>query len=210
MTKRVAQTYRGITFVRPKDYQGEAWFQSSFNPTLQQIKNLIDMAYAIQNSPPPKFDMSDFGSVDQDTLDYFQAKNISIMGMGWSGSVTDPIALKNIKKTGHICGTSCCAIGTSAWWGIGRLTPDMTWGEYSQETFGLEQNSNLWEFLFAGGWLYCDNTPEGAVARILRLVIEGPEVVDKDRVTDTIRDYDIRDDYIKSYAKYLNIKVLSE
>lgn len=204
MTKRKPQTYRGITFTRPKpfeDYGGDI-----FAPTVKQIHNLIDMAYVLQNSPPPEFDMGDFGVVNTELFNLLPER---IRGdVGYPGAVLDPQDLRNIQRTGHVCGTSCCAIGTAAYHGVGK-TRGRDWATYSRETFGIH-NDNIWSYLFDGGWTEIENTPEAAVARILKLVIEGPEAVETawdEFYPKYGSDQREKAETRKTYEKYLGIKI---
>lgn len=175
MTKRKVHTYRGIPFTVPKD-SGE--YRYSYEPTLKQIRNLIDMAAVLRGSPPPKFDMGNFAFLDYEYGDSrYEALPKSIKdALSFAGNISSPVVVKRIKEK-NICGTSCCALGTAAYHGVGKITKDMNWNDYARAVFGLHNLHDLWHYLFSGGWNLIDNTPEGAAARILKLVTEGPEKI---------------------------------
>jgi hypothetical protein len=173
MTKKKVYTYRGVSFKVP-DAFGDPNTVEYYKPTLKQIKNLIDMAAVIQNSPPPAFDMSTYAVLDSLYENDARYPKIVLDNVDGCRNVSLPAAVKSLKEV-NVCGTSCCAIGTAAYHGVGKLTRHMDWETYSFETFGLTTFSNPWSFLFSMEWADVDNTPEGAVARILKLVIEGPE-----------------------------------
>jgi hypothetical protein len=167
MTKKKLHTYRGITFTVPSKYDG-------FSPSLKRIENLLDMVVALRNSPPPAFGMANYAIVPLENYGYDNQLPDTVKEfLGYHGSVSNPIHLSKIREEKNICGTSCCALGTAAWHGIGSMTRDMNWEEYSAKNYGMKFGSELWTFLFGGDWRYADDTPEGAAARILKFVTEG-------------------------------------
>lgn len=174
-----SHTYRGITFTVNEDRH-----------TLQHYINLLDMAYFIQNSPPPEFDMSDYAVLDSGARTYLET------AFDFYGVTPGPNKLRNLNESNNICGTSCCAIGTAAFHGVGGFDLDgMTWDDYSYEAFGFASFAATWDFLFNLVWARIDNTPEGAVARILSYV-------------DGFKTVDVLDFYRPElYAKYLGIKL---
>jgi hypothetical protein len=167
MTKKKVHTYRGISFTVPSRCEG-------FSPSLKRIENLLDMAAALRNGPPPAFGMANYARVLVDDEEIYNQFSDTVKEfLGYGGSVSNPINLTKIREEKNICGTSCCALGTAAWHGIGRMTRDMDWEQYSAKNYGMKFGSELWLFLFGGDWRYADDTPEGAAARILKFVTEG-------------------------------------
>jgi hypothetical protein len=175
MTKEV-HTYRGISFTVPKIQKDVEYGEKIYHPTLLRIRNLLDMVDALRSAPPPAFDMSSYAFIP----DYRHITGIPAYvheNVEWVGNVQKPAVVTRLKGEENICGTSCCALGTAAWHGIGKMTRSMTWEQYSEKNYGLNFEGELWDFVFSGNWYEIDNTPEGAAARILKLVIDGPEVI---------------------------------
>jgi len=53
-----------------------------------------------------------------------------------------------------------------------QIDEEMDWGHYSSKIFEMNEGSEGWDFLFSSNWVDCDNTPEGALAR-LDILIKG-------------------------------------
>ena len=72
------------------------------------------------------------------------------------------------------CGAVGCALGHAPEVG-GVFTPKSQekWGDYCERVFGINLNSNEWDWMFAGIWDAVDNTPQGAAQRIRWLVKHG-------------------------------------
>lgn len=160
--------YRGI------DYSAVVACKHDFQPTLRQIKNLIDLADALRREPPPKFDMGQYGSIQ----DYVLVSHETGLKTLPDEELT-PKQMSRIGKEGPDFGTACgavaCALGTGAYWGIGlpKSSKIEDWAEYGEKVYGVD-DMRAFYFLFAGNWSGIDNTPEGAAARILMIVAEGP------------------------------------
>jgi hypothetical protein len=170
---KTVHEYRGVSFTIPK-IQKDGDGGKIYHPTLLRIKNLLDMVVVLRQAPPPEFDMSCYAVID----DYDSDLDLSTYihhSVQWGGNLAYPAAVTKMREEKNVCGTSCCALGTAAWHGIGKITRGMIWEEYSNKNYGLIYDTEIWTFLFHGEWASVDNTPEGAAARILKLVIEGPE-----------------------------------
>ena len=163
--------YRGI------DYSAVVACKHDFQPTLRQIKNLIDLADALRREPPPKFDMGQYGSIQ----DHVLVSHETGMKVLPDDELT-PKEMSRLGKEGPDFGTACgavaCALGTGAYWGIGlpKSSKVSDWGEYGEKVYGVDDVYAFY-FLFAGMWMHVDNTPEGAAARILMLMTEGPQIL---------------------------------
>lgn len=84
----------------------------------------------------------------------------------------------------HACGTLMCIIGDlPALKGEFSLRSDevhshvsgqaVDWSSYSGRVTGLDDSGDEWEYLFGGDWVYTDNTPKGAAARIRYFIENG-------------------------------------
>lgn len=201
MTKPKSYTYRGITFTRFPLFET---YDADYRPTVKQIKNMIDMAGAIQNSPPPEFDMGNYGDID-DWAKLSEASRNALNAEEYNDLY--PFHMKNLGELGtavaHSCGTSACAIGTAAYHGVGKIVDGMDWDTYSEKNFGLESTTLLWSFVFSGAWQHIDNTSAGAVARILALVTLGGAVVKEN--FDGYFYYD--SPIVGWYAPFLDVKI---
>lgn len=61
------------------------------------------------------------------------------------------------------CGTPACSLG----WSAVSLNVTDTWREETSSLlFGVLFGSRKWHYLFNGGWLNINNTPEAAAARM--------------------------------------------
>lgn len=49
------------------------------------------------------------------------------------------------------CLTSCCFLGCGPLAGL-AARPEETWRDYSKRVFWVDALSDLWDFLFSGGW----------------------------------------------------------
>lgn len=117
-------------------------------------ENLETIAAYTENRPQEGFDMSQFCADDH-------------------GDDTKPS-----------CGSHMCIIGDlPVIGGEFRVRPDefecytpykvVYWNEYSERVTGLDHCSDEWNYLFGGEWVYVDNTPKGAAARIRYFIKNG-------------------------------------
>jgi len=165
-------TYRGIEFFVPTKVV-DGYESVLYSPTEARIKNLIDMAASLRKAPPPKFDMTNYCD-----FDYSTNVEEKIRVLGFKDENLNPAQFFNSKTAlENSCGTSACAIGTAAWNGIGKPHLYDDWEVYAYKAFGLGEGE-IWSFIFDMVWYYYDNTSEGAAARILKLVIDGPRKID--------------------------------
>jgi hypothetical protein len=79
------------------------------------------------------------------------------------------------------CGTVGCALGWCPFIpGLKAIERDYNMAyrpyiqfyKYSERVFGIEENSPIWNYLFSGNWKHKDNTVEGLIKRMTK-VIEG-------------------------------------
>lgn len=164
-------TYRGIT-IHP-----------DLSITKAQARNFIDLAAALREVPPPKFDMELYANSDIETKraeDFlFSLPDRVRLKLTeddpWAGSRLDmsPANMPLIAKLDpkNVCGTSCCAAGTGAYRGIGKPRKGEGYVEYSSRAFGAD--GIIWDWAFSSEWSGYDNTPKGAAARILYLIETG-------------------------------------
>lgn len=75
---------------------------------------------------------------------------------------------ETITTSSTDCGSVGCAVGHGPYAGIRKFKSE-DWYQYSRRVFGL--NYNEWIWCFDDLWIYLDNTPKGAAARI-RLLLE--------------------------------------
>lgn len=73
----------------------------------------------------------------------------------------------------HECMSIGCAVGWGPTAGLPVSTEDLGWASYSQRVFGIEFQSNEWNWCFGWDWHRSDNTPTGAAARIRHLMNHG-------------------------------------
>jgi len=71
----------------------------------------------------------------------------------------------------HDCGTVGCLMGWAPFVEGLEFNETRTWTDYVSQKFGFNHDTDheyvyVFEFLFASGWKYFDNTPEGALARL--------------------------------------------
>jgi hypothetical protein len=109
-------------------------------------KNLLQLADFLTALPPSAFDMQDFCTDDQG---------------------------ENLRIAAHECGSVGCAVGHGPGAGFPVQPDDLDWVAYSERVFGLPVGEPTWEWCFAGGWYWTDNTPLGAAKRIRHLVEHG-------------------------------------
>lgn len=173
MTVKKFHTYRGITFMLPK-FKDPDDPSYSYSISKKQCQNLIDLAAVLRDTPPPKFEMIWYGEF---TRSYEMSDSLRRRLASPRTPRPYDIAFmgKQGEDTAHLCGTSCCAVGTAAFYNIGniRMTKNMGWGEFASRAFGCVESGIPYNALFNGDWHAIDNTPEGAAARILFFLIEG-------------------------------------
>lgn len=163
--------YRGI------DYSAVVFSEHDFQPTRQQVMNLIDLADVLRKAPPPEFDMGQYGSI-QDRVAVEHETGMKVA----PGDELTPKQMRKIGIKGPDIGTACgavaCALGTGAYWGIGLVPSSRvnSWDEYGMKVYGVDDNDTF-QFLFGGAWSNVDNTPEGAAARILLMMVYGPSAL---------------------------------
>lgn len=75
-----------------------------------------------------------------------------------------------------ICGSIGCAVGHGPYAGIPKKDRER-WDAYVHRVFGVEvfeyKINTIFSWLFGGGWIYHDNTPEGAAKRIIYYLKNG-------------------------------------
>lgn len=85
---------------------------------------------------------------------------------------TEHILVKNQHEATE-CGTVGCAAGHGPYAGIIKYSSE-SWNDYVERVFGVGSwDTEYWAWLFSAGWVYTDNTPEGAAKRILYLIRHG-------------------------------------
>jgi hypothetical protein len=111
------------------------------------------------------------------------------------------------KKQYNQCGTAACAVGHAPSLGhinktfkiqklktpirdfhngdyYKRFTED--WNDYCERVFGLEPDTDAWDYLFGSEWHEWDNTPTGAAKRIMYFLKRG---VPSEAFEDTVKKY---------------------
>lgn len=106
--------------------------------------------------------------------------NMAVFEMHYAQDRTTTVIMPDADP----CGSVACACG----WGpvaTGQVkTRDESWTEYADRVFGApyedyNEGTGLHSWLFGGGWVAHDNTPEGASARIRYALANGvPRVTD--------------------------------
>lgn len=109
--------------------------------TKDQYSNLEKLADLLETVEEDKFDMRDFATLD-----------------GYGGFCPN-----YIHKVGE-CGTIACAAGHLV--KIIEPLEGETWDDFIDRETGLECGSDIWSWLFDGGWVGTDNTALGASKRI--------------------------------------------
>lgn len=95
----------------------------------------------------------------------------------------------DFKNKNH-CGTFGCALGWCPFVkGLDPIDTDfkehsdgrkyLDFGVYSQRLFNMDGSDKVWDYLFDSQWQEVDNTVEGLIKRMTR-VIEGKKITDKD------------------------------
>lgn len=153
-------TYRGIE-ISPK-----------LAATKAQARNLIDLAAVLREVPPPKFDMSDFAVTTSSKAETFLSAHPKLKIASGSLNPRETLKLAAIDEK-NICGTSCCAVGTAAFRGIGKPKEYHNFFDYAVGAFAAHEWSVRFDWLFGCSWDSYDNRPLGAAARILYLVETG-------------------------------------
>lgn len=135
----------------------------------QQLNNLMRLARGLLALPEyaPQFSMRAFRS---------EPGEPHLTLTSWTS--TGPYATAEPP-----CGTVACAVGyapailnvpmpefeESAW------KMNQGWMEFSYRTLG-SLPSGLWEWCFDGSWRGIDNTPHGAAARIVHMILRAPDL----------------------------------
>lgn len=70
------------------------------------------------------------------------------------------------------CGTAACAVGHGPAAGF-KPNGHENWCEYSERVFIRDNDSDAWDWCFAGSWSDTDNTVHGAAKRILWMLQHG-------------------------------------
>jgi hypothetical protein len=142
--------------------------------TKAQKRNLETLANYLDSLPPDytHFDMATYLGHDGDCGE-------------------DP---EEILQEGHTqeyiqnCGTVACAVGHGPAAGIKLRRSELfdsyseiDWNDYSARVFGChptnyEYQPECWHFLFSSDWSECDNTPQGAAARIRYILAGGTPI----------------------------------
>jgi len=132
-------------------------------------ENLKKMADYIETVPKYKFDMIIFRAQEH-------ADDFEIIPDDPQEKV-DISAFLAGRKTAHECGGVGCILGHCTVIDRNPLPMDSL-GEidgyaWSLDFTGLGPNSIEWHYLFAGFWIYGDNTPTGAASRIRHFLEKG-------------------------------------
>lgn len=191
--------------------------------TEENVRNLVDLADLLRKVPPPKFDMSSYAHVDliqrNDEIASLKKLLPSFAEYGNPSPYEIFLIGENKGLSLHTCGTSCCAVGTAAFHGMGKeylkINPDIDddngpgWDEYVNIVFGFS-GGKVWDYLFSGDWGYEDNTPEGAAARILCLLQNSVNVFD---ILDSVDELDftynteVVERLIHQYQPYKDVSI---
>lgn len=135
----------------------------------QQLTNLMRLARGLLALPEyaPQFSMRTFRSEPGET----QTTLISSTPAAPYATAEPP------------CGTVACAVGYAPAI-LNVPMPEFTeyawkmnqgWMEFSYRTLG-SLPSGLWEWCFDGSWRGIDNTPHGAAARIVHMILRAPDL----------------------------------
>ena len=129
-----------------------------------QMANLWVTALFLRNVPPDRFNMLDI--TQDDDLEN-------------SPNPDDRIAYRNERRNrAHECRTAGCVLGWGPAAGVEPVN-DEQWIPYGRRVFGIETqalgtcNSPLWNWVFDGSWTSINNTPEGAMNRIVYAIVHG-------------------------------------
>lgn len=187
----------------------------------EKVRNLIDLADVLRKTPPPEFDMESFGSTNVNGITSssdLYAKERDKLGeehlealanfktvYGWQDSPQSFKFLGGLGMTaGHTCGAVACAVGTGAYFGIGKPEEYKDWATYSYATFVVHDAA--WHFLFSDDWVKSDNTAKGAAARIL-FFLDGKDFLTNDEWDEEEASVDYSDEMVRKYGAYLNKKI---
>lgn len=66
------------------------------------------------------------------------------------------------------CGTVACAVGHGPL--LFPVQDNESWPAYTERVFGLQFETDPWRYCFGCHWAATDNTPQGAAARIRKLI----------------------------------------
>ena len=119
--------------------------------------------------PPPEFDMGAFIAVDSSLENERRAAYIEMPRSEYQPITFYPNSVD--ESVYSWCGTVACAAGHGPMAGIKGL-PNESWAMYTARSF-TGGDSDMFSYLFGADWVYADNTPKGAAARIRRHLAEG-------------------------------------
>jgi len=125
----------------------------TYNPSTNQRTKLRKLAKYLLSLPEDygKFHMSNFLIAKEDYSCCLNEVNI---------------------KTLHTCGTAACALGHTP--SIFRIPEDCrSWWGLAEHLFGIDDDSEEWDWCFSGDWAHVDNTHYGAAKRIMWLLDKG-------------------------------------
>jgi hypothetical protein len=112
-----------------------------------------------------------------------------------SNEYGEDIIPKDVKKNYNECGTTCCFAGHGPISLPYSAKDSIYWNRYVEKTYGIEEGSGGWEFLFGPEW--SDNTKQAASRALKYLKGEMPE------------DFENKEIYYKSFSNKKLIEKLN-
>lgn len=132
--------------------------------TAENVENLLELARQLLTLEAE--------SSDSFNMHYFAAKlgaEPETVEMLYPDGTLESAGLYNPARDGQICGTVACAVGHApALLSIPALAEEC-WIGYSDRVLG-DLRGMLFSYCFGSSWAKHDNTPQGASARIVRML----------------------------------------
>lgn len=145
-------------------------FITDTKPTNKKhIDNLLKLADFLESDkiPPPNFHMDQWAlEVYPDEIELHGSLQEAVKERDYNTLRINEVTPEKYAS----CNTAACAVGHGPLAGI-KVYRDYDWWDYAKRVFGAGEGSRAFEWLFAPGWSYTDNTPKGAAKRI-RIYVE--------------------------------------